>query len=165
MLHFCGRVAYRLFFLQLILDVVEELKIIKHSEELILVQGFKIDVVFLDVVENLGMYFWLLEVAKHLLSDAHLIIINGLQKHLHQEGRRGRVMLPSAYLHRKTHWLWHLLCSWYPDYNQGFVLEILSFGAILSIATGNPAKFAIIYSLGNILTLAAYTCLELELAS
>jgi hypothetical protein len=38
----------------------------------------------------------------------------------------------------------------------GYVLQILSFGAILSIATGNPAKFAIIYSLGNVLSLAAY---------
>lgn len=37
----------------------------------------------------------------------------------------------------------------------GYVLQILSFGAILSIATGNPAKFAVIYSLGNILALAA----------
>lgn len=64
-------------------------------------------------------------------------------------------MLPLAVFHLKTHWLWHLLCLGYSSFNIGFVLEILSFGAILSVATGNPAKFAIIYSIGNVLTLAA----------
>lgn len=47
----------------------------------------------------------------------------------------------------------------------GYVLQILSFGAILSIATGNPAKFAVIYSLGNVLALAAYSTIHAELAS
>lgn len=65
-------------------------------------------------------------------------------------------MLSSAYLHWKNHWFCHLLWIRYLFLNIGFVLEVLSFGAILSVATGNPAKFAIIYSLGNILTLAAY---------
>jgi hypothetical protein len=36
------------------------------------------------------------------------------------------------------------------------LIQILSFGAFLSLATGNPAKFAIVYSLGNILAFAAY---------
>jgi hypothetical protein len=35
-------------------------------------------------------------------------------------------------------------------------MQILSFGAFLSLATGNPAKFAVIYSIGNILAFAAY---------
>lgn len=38
----------------------------------------------------------------------------------------------------------------------GYLIQILSFGAFLSLATGNPAKFAIVYSLGNILAFAAY---------
>ena len=37
-------------------------------------------------------------------------------------------------------------------------MQILSFGSFLSLATGSPAKFAIMYSLGNIVALAAYTC-------
>jgi hypothetical protein len=36
------------------------------------------------------------------------------------------------------------------------LIQLLSFGAFLSLATGNPAKFAIIYSIGNILAFAAY---------
>ena len=39
----------------------------------------------------------------------------------------------------------------------GYVIEFLSFGALISVATGNPAKFAIVYSIGNVLALAAYT--------
>jgi len=65
-------------------------------------------------------------------------------------------MLPLPFLQRKTSRLRHLLCSRYLERHSGFILEILSFGALFSIATGNPAKFAIVYSLGNILTLAAY---------
>jgi len=38
---------------------------------------------------------------------------------------------------------------------QGYVIQLLSFGAFISIVTGNPAKFAIIYSFGNVLALAA----------
>jgi len=40
-------------------------------------------------------------------------------------------------------------------YYLGYVLQFLSFGALISVATGSPAKFAIIYSLGNVLALAA----------
>lgn len=84
------------------------------------------------------------------------IIINGIQKYIQQKG--GGViafLLPQPQLHRKAHRLRHLLRPRYLKHHSGFVLEILSFGAILSIATGNPAKFALIYSMGNILTLAA----------
>lgn len=64
-------------------------------------------------------------------------------------------MVSPAYLHRATHGLWHLLRPRYCLSYLGYVLQILSFGAIISIATGNPAKFAIIYSMGNVLCLAA----------
>lgn len=53
----------------------------------------------------------------------------------------------------------HLLRAWYSHYLSryvGYVIEILSFGSLLSIATGNPAKFAVIYSFGNVLALSAY---------
>ena len=36
------------------------------------------------------------------------------------------------------------------------MIQFLSFGAFISVVTGNPAKFAIIYSFGNVLALAAY---------
>ena len=39
---------------------------------------------------------------------------------------------------------------------SGYIIQILSFGAFISLATGNPAKFALVYSFGNILALAAY---------
>jgi hypothetical protein len=39
----------------------------------------------------------------------------------------------------------------------GYVIQFLSFGAFISVVTGNPAKFAIIYSFGNVLALSAYT--------
>ena len=64
-------------------------------------------------------------------------------------------MLSLPFLQRKNSRLCYLLCSRYEVKHVGFILEILSFGAILSVATGNPAKFAIVYSIGNILTLAA----------
>jgi hypothetical protein len=38
----------------------------------------------------------------------------------------------------------------------GYLIQLLSFGAFLGVLTGSPAKFAIIYSVGNILSLVGY---------
>lgn len=47
--------------------------------------------------------------------------------------------------------------------HAGYLIQILSFGAFLSLATGNPAKFAIVYSIGNLLAFAAYRYFNSEL--
>ena len=49
------------------------------------------------------------------------------------------------------------------DIDTGYLIQILSFGAFLSLATGNPAKFAIVYSIGNLLAFAAYSYFNSEL--
>ena len=65
-------------------------------------------------------------------------------------------MLPKVIMELKTYWFCYLLCSrFFYSCILGYVIQILSFGAFLSLATGNPAKFALIYSFGNILALAA----------
>lgn len=38
----------------------------------------------------------------------------------------------------------------------GYLIQLLSFGSFIGVVTGNPTKFAIIYSLGNILSLIGY---------
>lgn len=36
----------------------------------------------------------------------------------------------------------------------GYLIQILSFGSFLSLATGSPAKFAVLFSFGNIISIA-----------
>ena len=38
----------------------------------------------------------------------------------------------------------------------GYLIQLLSFGSFIGVVTGNPTKFVIIYSLGNILSLIGY---------
>lgn len=91
-------------------------------------------------------------------SNYYYFFCDGIyQKYVFARERcRGRVMHTEAKLPRAHAWVRHLLRVGYALYYSGYVIQILSFGSILSIATGNPAKFAIIYSVGNVLTLAAY---------
>lgn len=45
----------------------------------------------------------------------------------------------------------------------GYLIQLLSFGSFIGVVTGNPTKFAIIYSLGNILSLVGYILFSLFL--
>ena len=38
-------------------------------------------------------------------------------------------------------------------------MQLMSFGSFLSLATGSPYKFAIIYSMGNVIALTGYVLL------
>jgi hypothetical protein len=54
---------------------------------------------------------------------------------------------------RKIDWFCGMLHHWYFFFYQGYFIQMMSFGSFLSAVAGSPAKFAILYSFGNIVAL------------
>ena len=49
----------------------------------------------------------------------------------------------------------HLCCHWYNIIYAGYLIQLMSFGSFISLAAGSPAKFAILFSFGTIISIAA----------
>ncbi len=58
-------------FLNFRLDLLQQLQIIYHLHKRIFIQIINIKIMSRDVVYDLLIYFWLLEIRQHLLFKAH----------------------------------------------------------------------------------------------
>ena len=71
MVHIFKRLITNRFFFDFLLYIIEELQLVHHVKQRILVNIFQIELVRVQVVDNFGVYFWLIEVGQHFLSYAH----------------------------------------------------------------------------------------------